>query len=44
MGRAHKGLWMSIFVGGTSNLQRREYEKLLYYPIKTNGWKLASRN
>jgi hypothetical protein len=44
LGRAHKGFRMSIFVGETSTLQRREGEKLLYYPPKTSHWKLASRN
>jgi hypothetical protein len=35
---------MSIFIGGTSCLQRREGEKVLYCPPKTSHWKLASRN
>jgi hypothetical protein len=35
---------MSIFIGGTSTLQRREREKLLYYPPKTSHWELANRN
>jgi hypothetical protein len=43
-GRAHKGFRMSIFVGETSTLQRREGGKLLYYPPKTSHWKLACRN
>jgi hypothetical protein len=33
-GRGLKGSRKSIFVGGTSNPQRREGEKLLYYPKK----------
>jgi hypothetical protein len=37
--RSLKGLRKSIFVGGTSTLQRREGAKLLYYPSK-----LAVRN
>jgi hypothetical protein len=35
-GRCLKGSRKSIFVGGTSTLQRREGEKLLYYPPKTS--------
>jgi hypothetical protein len=43
-GRGLKGSRKSIFVGGTSTLQRREGEKLLYYPPKTSYLNLASRN
>jgi hypothetical protein len=43
-GRGLKGSRKSIFVGGTSNIQRGEGEKILYYPQKTSHWKLASRN
>jgi hypothetical protein len=35
-GRGLKGSRKSIFVGGTSNPQRREGGKLLYYPPKTS--------
>jgi hypothetical protein len=35
-GRGLKGLRKSNFVGGTSTHQRREGEKLLYYPPKTS--------
>jgi hypothetical protein len=42
LGRAHKGLGMSIFVGGTSNLQRRK-EKLLYLSSKTSHLELVSK-
>jgi hypothetical protein len=42
--RGLKGSRKSIFNGGTSTLQRREGEKLLYHPPKTSCWKLASRN
>jgi hypothetical protein len=35
-GRGLKGLRKSIFVGETSTVQRREGEKLLYYPSKTS--------
>jgi hypothetical protein len=42
-GRGLKGSRKSIFVGGTSNPQRGR-GKLLYYPLKTSRWKLASRN
>jgi hypothetical protein len=43
-GRSLKCSRKSIFVGRTSTLQRREGEKLLYYPQKTSNWKLASKN
>jgi hypothetical protein len=43
-GRGLKGSRKSIFIGGTSTLQRREEKELLYYLSKTNRWKLASRN
>jgi hypothetical protein len=43
-GRGLKGSRKSIFNGGTSSPQRREGEKLLYYPPKTSCWKIASRN
>jgi hypothetical protein len=39
-GRGLKNSRKSIFVGGTSTLERREGEKLLYYPPKTIHWKL----
>jgi hypothetical protein len=42
--RGLKGSRKSIFIGGTCTLQRREGEKLLYYPPKTSHWKLASKN
>jgi hypothetical protein len=35
-GRGIKGSWKSISVGRTNTLQRREGEKLLYYPPKTS--------
>jgi hypothetical protein len=34
--RGLKGSRKSIFIGGTCTLQRREGEKLLYYPPKTS--------
>jgi hypothetical protein len=34
LGRAHKGFRIRVFIGGTSNTQRREEGKLLYYPQK----------
>jgi hypothetical protein len=37
-GKAHKGLGISIFVGGTSTLQRREGEIFYTCPQKTNRW------
>jgi hypothetical protein len=44
-GRGLKGSRKSIFIGGTSSPQRREGGgELLYYPLKTSHWKLASRN
>jgi hypothetical protein len=43
-GRGLKGSRKSIFIGGTISSQRREGGKLLYYPPKTSGWKLASGN
>jgi hypothetical protein len=34
LGIAHKGFRMSIFIGGTSSLQRREEESFYTYPPK----------
>jgi hypothetical protein len=42
--RAHKDFRMSIFVGETSNLQRRERKMFYTRPPKISHWKLASKN
>jgi hypothetical protein len=42
--RAHKVFKMSIFVGETNNLQRREGGSFYTCPAKTSRWELASRN
>jgi hypothetical protein len=44
LGRAHKGLGWVYFMGGTSNLKRREGESFYICPPKTSRWKLASKN
>jgi hypothetical protein len=44
LGRAQKGFRMSIFVGGTSGLQRSEGESFYTCPPKTSRWELISRN
>jgi hypothetical protein len=43
-GELTKALGMSIFVGRTSSLQRREGWIFYTYPPKTSHWKLASKN
>jgi hypothetical protein len=34
LGRAHKGFKKSVFIGGTSSLQRRKGESFYIYPKK----------
>jgi hypothetical protein len=44
LGRAHKGFRVSIFIGETSSLQRREGESFYTCPPKTSHWELAITN
>jgi hypothetical protein len=43
-GRAHKGLGMDIFVGGTNTLQRRAGKSFYTCLSKISHWELASKN
>jgi hypothetical protein len=43
-GRDLKSSRKSIFISGTSTLQRREGEKLLHYSQKSSCWKLSNTN
>jgi hypothetical protein len=43
-GELTKALGMSIFVGGTITLQRREGEAFILAPPKTSCWELANKN